>query len=59
MVEGGKQEALGRVPSQPPSFKEPQFNLEQTRVNVENMSGEGRRGVRDRRGPHRGLTDPG
>ena len=37
---GRKQEALGRVLNQPPSFKEPQFNLEQTQTNVENMWGE-------------------
>jgi len=39
MVEGGEQEALGRILNQPLSFKEPQSNLEQTRVNVENMPG--------------------
>ena len=39
MVEGGEQEALGRILNQPLSFKEPQSNLEQTQVNVENMPG--------------------
>jgi len=37
MVEGEEQGAFGRILNQPPSFKEPQFNLEQTQVNVENM----------------------
>ena len=39
MVEGREQEALGRILNHPLSFKEPQSNLEQTQVNVENMSG--------------------
>ena len=39
MVEGGEQETLGGILSQPRSFKEPQSNLEQTQVNVENTSG--------------------
>ena len=40
VVEGGKQEALRQISSQRPPFKEPQLNPAQTRVNVENMSGE-------------------
>lgn len=40
IVEGGKQGAWGRILNQPPSFKEPQLNPEQTQTNVENLSGE-------------------
>ena len=40
VVEGEKQEALRRIRNQPPPFKEPQVNLEQTHPNVENIPGE-------------------
>jgi hypothetical protein len=39
---GGRQEALGRIPGQPPPLKGPQFNLEQIQANVETCREKGR-----------------